>query len=354
MNGEPDRYRLSALAERFQLELRADADPEIGGIGTLTGAGPDQLAFLANRGYRKFLSGTRAGAVVLAPDDAAHCPAPCLVSNHPYLAYARIATLFDTRPVAEPGVHASAQVSPDARLGKDVHVGPAAVIGAGAVVGDGCEIGPGCVLQEGCEVGAGSRLVANVTLCHGVRLGRRVTVHPGAVIGADGFGIAPGPDGWTKVPQLGSVIVGDDCEIGANSCIDRGAIEDTVLEEDVRVDNLCQVGHNCHVGAHTALAAFVGLSGSTTIGRHCLFGGRTGTTGHLEVADRVTVTGMTMITKSVREPGTVVSAGIPAQPAREWQRTLARLRRLDTLADRLSAMERKLAETNWKEDEPDD
>jgi UDP-3-O-[3-hydroxymyristoyl] glucosamine N-acyltransferase len=354
MNAEPDRHRLSALAERFALELRADRDPEIGGVGTLTGAAPDQLAFLANRGYRKFLAGTRAGAVVLSPDDAAHCPAPCLVSDNPYLAYARIAALFDTRPVAEPGVHASAQVDPGARLGEGVHVGAGAVIAAGSVVGDGCEVGPGCVLQQGCEVGAGSRLVANVTLCHGVRLGRRVIVHPGAVIGADGFGIAPGPEGWTKVPQLGAVVIGDDCEIGANTCIDRGAIEDTVLEEDVRVDNLCQIGHNCHIGAHTALAAYTGLSGSTKIGRHCLFGGRTGTSGHLEVADRVTVTGMTMVTKSIGEVGMVVSAGIPAQPAREWQRTVARLRRLDALGERLTRLERALAEKNHKETDPDD
>ena len=194
--------------------------------------------------------------------------------------------------------------------------------------------------MAGCRVGADTRLAANVTLCDGVTLGRRVLVHPGAVIGADGFGIAHAGGAWEKVPQLGSVVIGDDCEIGANTCIDRGAIGDTVLEEDVRIDNLCQIGHNCHIGAHTAMAAYTGIAGSTRIGRGCLFAGRSGAHGHLEIADRVTVSAMTMVKKSITEPGTTWAGGIPAQPIREWQRVLGQLRRLDQTVKKMKASNR--------------
>ncbi|MEE4174375.1 MAG: UDP-3-O-(3-hydroxymyristoyl)glucosamine N-acyltransferase [Xanthomonadales bacterium] len=321
---------LASLAERFGLELRGDGKATIDRVGTLADAGPDALTFLANRAYRDQLSTTRAGAVILRESDAADCPVPCFIAPDPYLAYARMAVCFDHRPAAAPGVHDSARVHPGARLGADVAIGPCAVIGDGARIGDGAEIGPGCVLAEDVVLGAGCRLVANVTLGHGVRLGQRVLVHPGAVIGADGFGIARGPDGWEKVPQLGSVRIGDDCEIGANTCIDRGAIGDTVLEEDVRLDNHVQIGHNCHVGAHTAMAAYVGISGSTEIGRNCLFAGRSGAHGHIRIADNVVVSAMTMVQKPITEPGTTWAGAIPAQPIREWHKILGELRRLRT------------------------
>jgi len=339
-------YTLASLAERFGLELVGDGGHEVSRVATLADASPDCVTFLANPGLRPQLAATHAGAVILRQADAGDCPGNCLLSEDPYLSYARLAVLFDRRPVQAPGVHPRASVDPGARLGENVGVAAGAVIGAGCDIGDGCAIGPGCVLAPGCTLGPGCRLVANVTLGDGVRLGRRVLVHPGAVIGADGFGLVQADGHWEKVPQLGSVVVGDDCEIGANTCIDRGAIGDTVLEEDVRIDNLCQIGHNCRIGAHTAMAAFTGISGSVTIGRGCQFAGRSGVHGHLEIAEGVTVAAMTMVKKSITEPGTTWSAGIPARPIREWQRVVGHMNRLDATSRRIRAIERQLTEPN--------
>lgn len=344
MSHTPARISLAELSGRFDLELIGEGSHAVSGVGTLKSAGPGDIAFLSNPAYRAQLEECRAGVVILRRADADGYRGNRLVADDPYVAYARIATLFDPRPVPAPGVHDRAIVDPTARLGRGVHVGPAAVIGAGCVVGDGCSIGPGSVLGDRSVLGPGCRLVANVTLGDGVRLGARVLVHPGAVIGADGFGIALAGDHWEKVPQLGSVVVGDDCEIGANSCIDRGAIGDTVLEEDVRIDNLCQVGHNCHIGAHTAMAACAGIAGSTRIGRYCLLAARCGIHGHIEIADRVTVAAMTMVKKSITEPGSTWSGGIPGRPIREWQRIIAHLNRLEATVQRLKATERKQSE----------
>lgn len=339
-------YTLAELASRFDLRLVGDGQRTVRHLATLAEAGPDCLSFLSNAAYRPQLAGTRAGVVVLAERDAGDCPVPCLVSDDPYVSYARIARLFDQRPRTEPGIHPTASVHASAALGRDVHVGAGAVIGADCEIGQACSIGPGCVIGPGCRLGAGTRLVANVTLCDGVRLGQRVLLHPGAVIGADGFGIAWAGEAWEKVPQLGSVVIGDDCEIGANSCIDRGALGDTVLEEDVRIDNLCQIGHNCRVGAHTAMAAYTGIAGSTRIGRGCLFAGRSGAHGHIEIADRVTVSAMTMVKKSITEPGTTWSAGIPARPIRDWQKVLGRLNRLDELARAVRGTRKETEDTD--------
>ncbi|MEJ2384523.1 MAG: UDP-3-O-(3-hydroxymyristoyl)glucosamine N-acyltransferase [Xanthomonadales bacterium] len=333
-------HRLDDLAARFGLELRGDPDATIDGVGTLRGAGPSQVSFLANRAYRKELAATRAGAVIVQADDAAACPTHCLIAADPYLAYARIAVLFDPRPAAEPGIHPTAAVAASAQIGDNVSIGAHAVIGDDCVIDDGCSVGPGSVLEAGCELGAGCRLHANVSLGHGVRLGRRVIVHPGAVIGADGFGIAFAGDHWEKVPQLGSVTIGDDCEIGANTCIDRGAIEDTVLEEDVRLDNLCQIAHNVRIGAHTAMAGAAGVAGSSHVGRYCLIGGAAGITGHIEVADRTTIAAKSAVLRSITEPGLTWSGTVAAQPVRSWQKNLARLLKLDELARQVRQLEK--------------
>jgi UDP-3-O-[3-hydroxymyristoyl] glucosamine N-acyltransferase len=314
----------------------------VDGVGTLAAASPTQVTFLANPAYRRELPGTTAGAVILKERDVDDCPVNCLVAPDPYVAYARLAILFDTRPLAPAGIHASAVISPSASLGSNVSIAANAVIGDECVIGDSCTIGPGTVLYDGCRLGASCHLHANVTLGHGVILGRRVKVHPGAVIGADGFGIAFADDHWEKVPQLGGVVIGDDCEIGCNTAIDRGAIGDTVLEEDVRIDNLCQIGHNVHIGAHSALAGMTGVAGSTRIGKYCLFGGRTGASGHLEIADKTSLTGGSNAFRSITEPGTTWSSQVPAQPAGEWKRNLARLRKLDELARRVKELEKKL------------
>ncbi|MDT8320070.1 MAG: UDP-3-O-(3-hydroxymyristoyl)glucosamine N-acyltransferase [Xanthomonadales bacterium] len=334
-------YSLQDLSARFELELRGDGSVLIAGVGTLAGAKPDEISFLANPGYRNKLPQTRAAAVILKPEDVAASPTHCLVATDPYLAFARLAGLFDRRPAVAAGIHPSAVVADGAQIGSDVSIGPHAVIGEHCEIANGCIIGPGAVLEPGCRLGEACRLYANVTLGAGVQLGKRVIVHPGAVIGADGFGIAFATDHWEKVPQLGSVRVGDDCEIGCNTTIDRGAIEDTVLEEDVRIDNQVQIGHNVHIGAHTAIAGKAGIAGSSRIGEYCLLAGAVGISGHLNIADRTTVAAGSDLFRSVEETGTSWSGQIPAQPIRDWQRNLARLRKLDDLARRVQKIEKQ-------------
>ncbi|HVT31148.1 MAG TPA: UDP-3-O-(3-hydroxymyristoyl)glucosamine N-acyltransferase [Rhodanobacteraceae bacterium] len=329
-------HALGEIASRFGLELRGDAATPIRGVATLASAGAGQLSFLANPRYRAELAGTGAGAVVLRAADAEAFGGAALIADDPYVAFARIATLFERTPAATPGVHASATIGDGARIAASASIGPCCVVDADAEIGDGAILGPHCIVGRGCSVGAQSRLVARVTLVQDVKLGKRVLVHPGAVIGADGFGLAFAQDHWEKVPQLGGVAVGDDCEIGANTTIDRGALGDTVLEEDVRLDNQIQIAHNVFVGAHTAMAGCAAVAGSAKIGRYCLIGGAAGILGHLEIADRVTVTAMSLVTHSLREPGEY-SSGTPIQDNRRWRRNAARFKHLDEFVRRIDA-----------------
>jgi len=325
-----------ALAERFGLALRGDPDTVVEGVATLASAGPAQLSFLANPRYRSQLASSRAGVVVLREGDAGAWPGTALVADDPYAAFARVSALFAPVAAATPGIHPSAVVDPSATVDPAASIGPFTTIGARSRVDAGAVVGPGCVVGEDCVVGEGCELVARVTLVVRVRLGRRVRIHPGAVLGADGFGLAMEGGRWLKVPQHGGVVVGDDCEIGANTCIDRGALDDTVLEEDVRLDNLIQVGHNVHIGAHTAMAGCVAVAGSARVGRYCLVGGGAGIVGHVEVCDRVVVTAMSLVTRSIREPGEY-SSGTPLMDNRSWRRSAARFKQLDALARRAGA-----------------
>jgi UDP-3-O-[3-hydroxymyristoyl] glucosamine N-acyltransferase len=325
---------LGELAARFGLELRGDPQRRIGRVATLQQAGPEALAFLANPRYRRELATTAAGAVVLHSDDAAACPTAALLSRNPYADFARIAALFEPAPAAGAGVHPSAVVDPSAEIDPQASIGALVVVGARSRIEAGARVGPGSVIGEDCVVGADSRLVARVTLVARVRLGRRVLVHPGAVIGADGFGLAPDGGRWLKVPQLGGVRIGDDCEIGANTTIDRGALDDTVLAEDVRLDNQIQIAHNVVIGAHTAMAGCSAVAGSTRIGAHCLIAGGVGIAGHLTLGDRVTVTAMSLVTRSLEGPGEYSSA-LSTQDSRSWRRNAARFRQLDDIARRL-------------------
>ncbi|WP_211365227.1 UDP-3-O-(3-hydroxymyristoyl)glucosamine N-acyltransferase [Pseudoxanthomonas taiwanensis] len=333
---ETPAYTAAELAERFSLQLHGDGRTVVRGVATLANAGPEQLAFLANPRYRPQLAAARAGVVVVRADDAEAVPGTALVARDPYAAFARIAALFERVPVREPGIHPSAVIDPDAEVSPQAHIGPFVTIGARSRVAAGCVIGPGCVIGEDCELGEGCELVARVTLVTRVRLGRRVRILPGAVLGAPGFGLAMENGRWINVPQLGGVVVGDDCEIGANTCIDRGALEDTVLEEDVRLDNLVQIGHNVRIGAHTAMAGCSAAAGSARIGRYCLVGGGAGILGHLEVTDKVTVTAMSLVTHSIREPGEY-SSGTPLTDNRTWRKNAARFKQLDALARRVNA-----------------
>ncbi len=323
-------FTAAGLAQRFGLDVVGDGDIAVAGVATLAGAKPGQLGFLANPRYRGQLASTGASVVVMRADDAIDAPMTALVARDPYAAFARIAALFE--PVAEqpPGIHASAVIAADAVIDPSAHIGPFVSIGARSHVGAGVVIGPGSVIGEDCVVGAGSELIARVTLVTRVRLGQRVRIHPGAVLGADGFGLAMAEGRWLKVPQLGGVLVGDDCEIGANTCIDRGALEDTVLEEDVRLDNQIQVGHNVYIGAHTAMAGCSAVAGSARIGRYCLIGGAAGVLGHLEITDQVVVTAMSLVTHSIREPGEY-SSGTPLMDNRSWRKNAARFKQLDKL-----------------------
>jgi len=327
---------LGRLAERFGLELSGDPDLRVHGVATLRSAGPGDVAFLANPAYRGQLPATRAAAVVLREADRDAAPGAVLVSRNPYADFARIAALFEPPVPHHAGVHPSAVVDPEAIVEDGASIGPHAAVGPRTRIARGAIIGPGCIVGEDCVVGECSLLVARVTLVRRVRLGCRVLVHPGAVLGADGFGIAMDQGAWVKVPQLGGVVVGDDCEIGANTTIDRGALGDTVLEEDVRLDNQIQIGHNVIVGAHTAMAGCAAVAGSTRIGRWCLIGGGAGLAGHIEICDRVTINGMSMVSHSIREPGTYAS-GTALQENDRWRRNAARLRRLDEFVRRVNA-----------------
>ena len=330
--------RLGELAVAIGAQLRGDPERTVERIATLQAADAIAVSFLANRRYRRFLTTTRAAAVILSDSDVEACPTAALVMANPYLGYARAASILTPPPLPAQGVHATAWVGDGARIHATAWVGPHAVIEAGAEVGPNAAIGPGCVVGEGATLGAGTRLVANVTICRGVRLGERVLVHPGAVIGADGFGLANDAGVWVKIPQLGSVVVGDDVEIGANTTIDRGALEDTVIEDGVKLDNQIQIGHNCHIGAHTAIAGCTGIAGSTHIGQRCMIGGGVGISGHVEICDDVVLSGRSVVHQSIKEPG-MYASGMPLQPQELWLRNLPRYRQLDELAKRVKRLE---------------
>ncbi len=332
-------YSLAELAERFQLTLHGDGNLRVDGVGTLADASAHQLAFLSNSKYTVQLATTRAGVVILHADHLNACPTAALVAADPYVAYARIAKLFERPAVTPPGIHPSAIVADSTQISACASIGPGCVLGERVRIGADVTLGPQCIIGDDCSIGEGSRLVARVTLVTRVQLGCRVLIHPGAVIGADGFGLAFDHDHWIKLPQLGGVRIGDDCEIGANTTIDRGALEDTVLEEDVRLDNQIQIAHNVHIGAHTAMAGCSAVAGSARIGRYCLIGGNAGVLGHLELADRVTIAAKSLVTHSISEPGEY-SSGVPLQNSRQWRRNAARFKHLDEFARRLSALEK--------------
>lgn len=343
-------FKLGELAKVLGAQVEGDADCRIEGVATLDHAQPGELAFLANSKYHKYLAATKASAVILRADDAPACPGNALISDNPYLAYARAAELFEKKIEQPLGRHPSAVVDESAKIADGVRIGPGVVIEADVEIGAGVSIGPGCVVGCGACLGDESRLLANVTLCHGVQLGKRVLVHPGAVIGSDGFGQANDEGSWVKVPQLGSVRIGDDVEIGANTTIDRGAVDDTVIENGVKLDNQIQIAHNVHIGAHTAIAACVGIAGSTRIGKHCTLAGGVGVVGHLVIGDNVHFSAQTLVTRSFLEPG-YYSGNLPAVPNNLWRRTIARIRRLDTVLQRFKGLEKRLNTVGVKKEQ---
>jgi UDP-3-O-[3-hydroxymyristoyl] glucosamine N-acyltransferase len=335
--------RLADLARMADAALEGDGSVVVARIATLEHAGPGDIAFLANPRYRAQLATTRAAAVIVAPDAAAATALPKLVSRNPYATYARVATILHPAAPATPGVHASACVDPSSAVAASASIGPCAVIGAGARVGERASVGAHCVVGDDASIGDDAILDPRVTVYPQCAIGARTLVHSGVVIGADGFGLADEGGVWRKIPQLGRVVVGADVEIGANTTIDRGAIDDTIVEDGVKLDNQIQIGHNCVIGAHTAIAGCVGIAGSTRIGPRCRIGGAAMISGHLTIAADTVISAATLVHASIREPG-VYTGALPALPHREWKQMASQLRRLRELAERVRMLEHALAE----------
>ncbi|WP_309045626.1 UDP-3-O-(3-hydroxymyristoyl)glucosamine N-acyltransferase [Marinobacter sediminicola] len=333
-------YRLGEIAEAVGAELRGDPEIQVFGIATLQAAGPNQLSFLANPAYAKHLADTQAAAVILSPAAADDCPTNVLVLDNPYLGYARLSHWFDPAPIARPGIHPAAVVDPSAAVAASASIGANAVVEAGVVIGEAVVVGAGSVIGARTNIGAGSIIRPRVTLAHDVVIGKRCHILSGAVIGSDGFGFANEKGQWHRIAQLGRVVLGDDVEVGANTTIDRGALDDTVIGNGVKLDNLIQIAHNVRIGDHCAMASMVGIAGSTKIGSHCVFGGAAGVAGHLEITSQVHLTGMTMVTGDIPEPG-VYSSGTSADTNRQWRKNAVRFRQLDTLARRVKELEKK-------------
>lgn len=332
-------YRLQELAEQLHAELRGEPDYLIQGLGTLQNAGAEHLAFLANTSYRKQLAETQAGAVLLRAEDAEGFSGRCLVVPDPYLAYARLSHVFDRKPMARAGVHPSAIIAASAQVATSACVGPGVVIEEEAVIGENVVLGAHTYVGARSSIGNDGWLAPRVTLYHDVSIGERVVIQSGAVLGGEGFGFAKQDGEWLKIAQIGGVTIGDDVEIGANTTIDRGALDDTRIGNDVKLDNQIMIAHNVEIGDHTAMAACVGISGSTKVGRNCMLAGGVGLVGHIDICDNVFVTGMTMVTHSITQPG-AYSSGTAMQTAGDWKKNAVRFRQLDDMAKRIRALEK--------------
>ena len=343
---------LAELQAHLGGTIRGNPDTRINGVASLQRADARQLGFLLSPKFLAQAQASGAGALIVSEALDAELPQPCLAVVNPHASFARAVALLQPEPVMAPGIHAGAVVADGAVIGPDVRIGPGAVIGTGAMIGARCTIGALSVIGENVALGEDCVLHARVVVQHGCQIGNRVILHPGAVIGADGFGLAweKDKDGikdggrWLKVPQAGRTILEDDVEVGANTCIDRGALDDTVIETGVKLDNQIQIAHNCRIGRHTAVAACVGIAGSTTIGAYCQIGGAAMIIGHLNICDRVTVSAGTFVAKDIREPGIYTSVQ-PLMKHEDWKHNAVHLRHLDALARRVKSLEEKLKET---------
>ena len=335
-------FRLGDLAQRTGGEVVGDASEEITGVGSLESAGPGQISHLSSNAYRHKLAATAASAVILKRGDLACCPTNALVVANPYHAFAKVSQLWDRAPPLHPGIHPSADIDPSATVHATARIGANVVVGPDTEVGQGVRIYANAVVGPNCRLDEGVRLMANATLYGNVRLGARTVVHSGSVVGSDGFGYAAGADGRLEaIAQLGGVTVGSDVSIGSGTTIDRGAIDDTVIEDGVKIDNQVQIGHNCRIGAHTIVCGCVGMVGSTTVGRHCVFAGMVGIGGDgpIDICDHVTVSGVTHVSKSITEPGTY-SGSIIHDRMSAWKRNALRFQHLDELFKRVARLER--------------
>lgn len=334
-------YSLSDIVARFGGEVQGDAQTRISQIGTLEKAIAGEIAFLANAKYRKQLEASKASAVILSKADADATAMPRIVCDNPYSYFAKLSAFLNPPREYAAGIHPTAVIGNDVQISPLAHIGAHTHIGDGVVIGADAVIMPGCVIGENTSIGQGTRLYPRVTVYHDCVIGSHVIIHAGAVIGSDGFGLAMEKGRWLKIPQIGRVVIGDHAEIGANTTIDRGALDDTVIEEDVKLDNQIQIAHNVRIGAHTAIAGCVGIAGSATIGQYCRIGGSAGILGHLQIADNVEVASFTLVGKSITEAGSY--AGIyPFSKNDEWRKNAVHMRHLDELAKRIKALEKEI------------
>ncbi|MEM7027280.1 MAG: UDP-3-O-(3-hydroxymyristoyl)glucosamine N-acyltransferase [Pseudomonadota bacterium] len=325
---------LSELAELTGAELQGDSNCIISGVNTLENATTGELAFLSNRHYAQFLEHTNAAAVVLAEQDIEKCNTNILISSNPYLSFAKIVNFLYPKFSPDPAIHETAIIGNQCQISPNSFIAPGVVIGDNVVVDDGVLIGAGVVIEDNVRIGKSSKLLSNNTICKGVVIGKEVTLHPGAIIGSAGFGMAEEDGKWLTIPQLGSVIIGNNVEIGANTTVDRGAIDNTIIEDGVRIDNQVQIAHNVIIGEDTAIAGCVAIAGSVKIGKRCKIGGLSAITGHIEICDDVMITGMSGVPNSIKTPG-VYSSGLPVTDNRTWRKNMARFRKLDEIIKKI-------------------
>ena len=340
-------YALAELAARFGGEMLGDGTVAIRQVAPLARAEAGEIGFVSQAKYFSQLASTRASAVILPLDAHDATPLPRILTANPYLYFARVSALLNPPPRPPAGIHPAAVVDPDALVAADASIGPGAVIGRGARIGARSVVSANCVIGDEASLGEDCLLHPNVTLSFRCQVGNRAILHSGCVIGSDGFGFAPDGGRWEKIPQIGRVLIGDDVEVGACTTIDRGALEDTVIEEGVKLDNLIQVAHNVHIGAHTAIAACTGIAGSARIGRHCLIGGAAMIFGHIEIADGTRISTNTLITKSLPKAGTYTSA-LPFSEHEVWQKNAVHMRNLDKLVSRLKELDKRVTELEGK------
>ena len=333
--------RLADLAQQLNAELHGDGDIVITGVASMHSAKSQQITFLSNSRYREQLAACNASAVVLTEADLPFCTSAALVVRNPYLTYALMAQIMDTTPAPAKDIAPSAVIDATAQLGNNVSVGANAVIEEGVVLGDNVIIGAGCFVGKFTKIGSGTRLWANVSVYHQIEIGEKCLIQSGTVIGADGFGYANDRGNWIKIPQLGTVRIGDRVEIGACTTIDRGALDDSIISNGVIIDNQCQIAHNVMIGDNTAVAGGVIMAGSLKIGRYCQIGGASVINGHMEICDKAVVTGMGMVMRPITEPG-IYSSGIPLQPNKAWRKTAALVMNIDEINKRLKAVEKKV------------
>ncbi|ORU91231.1 MAG: UDP-3-O-(3-hydroxymyristoyl)glucosamine N-acyltransferase [Cycloclasticus sp. symbiont of Poecilosclerida sp. N] len=330
---------LKDLAAHIGAELRGDPEHTVESCSTLELAHDGQLSFIYNSTYIKALKTTKAGVVILSEPLADECPVNALVVENPYLSYAKAATLIHQKSKQVGDIHATAIIGDKSYIAKDCVIGPNVVVSKNVSLQSGCTVSAGCFIDDNVSMGKNVTLMANVTIGVGTHIGDNVTIHPGAVIGSDGFGYAPLGDhkGWQKVPQIGHVVIGNNVEIGANTTVDCGTLGNTIIGNGVKIDNQVMIAHNVKIGDHSAIAGCAGIAGSTTIGKHCTLAGGVGLVGHISIADGVHVTGMTMVTHSIKQAG-VYSSGTPFQTNRDWLKNAVRFKQLDKLTKKINQL----------------